>query len=109
MVDSQRRLIEARKDHKRTINKLYKAGEDKANAEKDYKVALAKKLYTLRHEGQPATLCQDLARGDEEVATLRMDRDLSVSLYEVTLEKIRLLKSEIASIEKDIEYERKGI
>lgn len=109
MVESMKRLHEARNSHKKAINKLYQAGEDKAQAEKDYKMALAKELYRLRHEGQPATLCQDLARGDGDVATLRMERDLAVSLYEVTLEKIRLLKSEIASIEKDIEYERKGI
>ena len=36
----------------------------------------------LRAEGQAATVCADLARGDKQVAELRRLRDISDGVYE---------------------------
>jgi len=47
------------------------AYRDYALAEKSYRVALAKRIVELRSEGNAATLCTDLARGDEHVAELK--------------------------------------
>ena len=59
------------------------AGEKLAQAERDYRVALAKKVHHLHAvEGVAWTACADLARGDEEVAALKFARDLARATYE---------------------------
>jgi len=53
-----------------------------AVAEENYRVALAKRIVELRADGTAATVCADLARGDETVAELRRVRDISDGVYE---------------------------
>lgn len=68
-------------------------GEEAAEAEKLYRVALAKRILSLRAEGVEGsdkggsraiawTVCADVARGDEHVAALRFDRDVKAALYQ---------------------------
>lgn len=59
------------------------ASEKAARAEAAYRMELAKKELVLREEGFPATLIGDLARGDERVANLKLERDLAESLKDV--------------------------
>mgnify|MGYP001595291546 CR=1 FL=1 len=58
------------------------AAQQLALAEEAYRVALAKRIVELRAEGQAATVCADLARGDKQVAELRRLRDISDGVYE---------------------------
>lgn len=53
-----------------------------AQAEHDYRLALASKIAALKAEGWPATVCADMARGDKQVAKLRLDRDVSEGVKE---------------------------
>lgn len=55
-------------------------GELYAEAERDYRIALAKKILKLKEEGFAATLTNDLAKGDEGVANLKMARDIESTL-----------------------------
>jgi hypothetical protein len=64
---------EARKD----------AAEALALAERLYRVQLAKRIVELKAEGMPATVCQDLARGDNGVADLRYTRDVAQGVLDV--------------------------
>lgn len=59
-----------------------RAAQQLALAEERYRVALAKRIVELRSEGTAATVCADLARGDEQVAKLRMHRDIADGVYE---------------------------
>jgi hypothetical protein len=52
------------------------AAEGLALAERLYRVNLARRIVELKAEGMPATVCQDLARGDKQVADLRYERDV---------------------------------
>lgn len=54
-----------------------------ANSERLYRSALARKIVELRAQGDPVTLAADLARGDENVAALRYERDVADGLRKV--------------------------
>lgn len=58
------------------------AARELALAEEHYRVALAKRIFVLRADGTAATVCADLARGDETVAELRRHRDIAEGVYE---------------------------
>lgn len=51
-------------------------------AERSYRRALAQKITELRSRGIPVTIVADLARGDWEIADLRMRRDIKEGVRE---------------------------
>lgn len=53
-----------------------------AEAERAYRLALAKEITRQRASGAAATLAADLARGDEHVAELRYRRDVAEGIVE---------------------------
>ncbi|WP_194190826.1 hypothetical protein [Clostridium chrysemydis] len=53
----------------------------KNKAEQIYRMALARKMLVLRAEKHPVSIVHDLARGDEKIAQLRLDRDVAESSY----------------------------
>lgn len=58
------------------------AWRDFAAKRSAYQMALAKKILTLKAEGQPSTYLLDLARGDSEVARLRFEKDVAEGVKE---------------------------
>lgn len=62
------------------------AHRDFAKAEEAYRVALAEKIVTLRHEGTAATVCGDLARGDKGVAVLKRNRDIAEGVKDAAVQ-----------------------
>lgn len=56
---------------------LIEACKNAAERERIYRRALASKILGLRAEGHAATVCSDLARGDDQVANLKYERDVS--------------------------------
>ena len=61
---------------------MKQAHRDAAGAEDAYRIQLAKVITSLREMGIPATVCLDLAKGAEDVAALRRERDVAVGLRE---------------------------
>jgi hypothetical protein len=61
---------------------LVKTSTDAASAEKRYRLALAKKIVDVHANGAAWTVAQDLARGDEDVAELRYQRDVARGVFE---------------------------
>lgn len=57
-----------------------------AVAEQAYRQALAQRIVELRADGQPTTLAADLARGDERVARLKMQRDVAEGVKEAAMQ-----------------------
>lgn len=68
---------------KEAEDELAEVSERAAKAEAAYRMELAKKELVLREQGLPATLIGDLARGDERVAELKLERDLAEALKDV--------------------------
>lgn len=82
-----------------------KRGKEYAEAEHDYRIALASKILELRAEGQPATLVSDLARGDRAIARLKLSRDTKEVVYKSAQEAIQSYKLQMKLTEAQIERE----
>lgn len=84
---------------------LKRRGKEFAQAEYDYKIALAKELLILRQEGNSVTLSKDLALGTPHIATLRRERDIKESYHRAALEAINIKKIQIRVIENQMDRE----
>lgn len=89
----------------KALSEFSKRGRAYAEAEQSYRVALAQKMLVLRDQGFPATLIGDLARGDKEVARLKLDRDCSEAVYDSAREAINVYKKQIDVLREQIERE----
>ena len=81
------------------ISKRFADGKLLAEAKEGYAIAKANMLASLRKEGYPATLAQDLARGEESVAALRKLRDVMQVSYDTRLETINAVKRQMTRLE----------
>lgn len=88
-----------------SISLLKQRGEERANTEMAYRIALAEKIGELREKGTPVTIVNDLARGDNDIAKLRFARDVAEKNYYVGLEYINATKLQIKVLEGQIERE----
>jgi len=78
---SQLEQIQVAKELMESANKQFRIhGTEYAENEKNYRIALAKKILLLKEEGYAATLILDLSRGTENVAELKQKRDISSTL-----------------------------
>ena len=102
-------LQELRRTLSLAIGMLKERGRMKAGAESKYRIALRKLILIERDKGTPVTIISDICRGDEEVASLRQERDIAETLYETVLQKIYATKLEMGIIERQLEAERKGL
>lgn len=90
------------------IKRLREDGYKKAKTEYDYRIALAKEILIQRDKGLPVTIINDICRGKEEIARLKLNRDVAETNYEATLEKLRATKIELGIVERQIEAIRRG-
>lgn len=58
------------------------------DAERAYRKALAIKITELRADGVAATVCLDLAKGEERIATLRYKRDVQEGVKEAAMSAV---------------------
>lgn len=81
------------------------AGRELAQAEHDYRVLKAAKVYALREARWPVTIIPDLAKGDGRVAELMLARDLAQTMYDASREHVNVLKLETRVLEAQAERE----
>ena len=89
----------------RAVQELKPRGRTKAETEREYRMALSKRLTVLRAEGQPVTHLLDIAKGEEDIAKLRMERDIAESLYDSAVEAINAQKLKIRILEGQLSRE----
>lgn len=89
------------------IKQLGIRGKAYAQAEHDYRVAMRQKILAERSKGTPVTIISDLCRGDPEVAKLRLERDIALTVYESAQEAINGFKLQIRILDSQIEREWK--
>lgn len=99
--DTQRRLTQA-------LGDLGKQGRAHAEAEKNYRIALAQKILIERDKGVPVTIINDICRGDEKIALLKFERDAAEVNYTVALEAIQAFKLDIRMLDAQIQREWKS-
>lgn len=87
------------------IKQLGIRGRTYAQAEHDYKVALAKRILLERDKGTPVTIISDVCRGDPTIAKLRLERDIAEVVYDSAKEAINGYKLQIRILDAQIERE----
>lgn len=87
------------------VKELRGRGTAYAQAERDYKVALAKEILDKRGDGMPVTIIGDVCRGQKDIAQLRFERDCAEVLYRSALEAINSIKLQIRVIENQVSRE----
>ena len=83
-------------------------GVAEAQAEKDYRIALSKKMLIERDNGMPVSIISDVCRGSEEVAELKFKRDCAKANYESVQEAVNVYKLKIKVLENQIDREWRG-
>jgi hypothetical protein len=81
--------------------------KDVAQAEKDYREALARQIVTERANG-PATGAGDLARGTPHVAELKMKRMVAEGLREAAAQSIWRFTADRKDLEQFIDWSKRA-
>jgi hypothetical protein len=81
-------------------------GIKKAEAERNYRIALSKKLFILRTDKYPVAVIQDIAKGTAELSDLRIHRDIEEVSYSVCVEAMRNLRLELEAYRSFLTWER---
>ena len=83
-------------------------GRTWAAAEREYRVAFAKKMLQERDSGTPVTIISDICRGSQEIAELKFKRDCAEVVYKSALEAVNGYKLQIKVLENQIDREWRG-
>lgn len=81
------------------VRLMAKYGREYAQAEHDYKVALAQTALKLRAGDMPVTLIDKVVYGEKEVADKRLKRDIAEAMYNSAKENINKLKLQIRIVD----------
>lgn len=87
------------------IRQLGKRGQAYAEAERTYKIELAKKILNERDKGVPVTIISDICRGDPTIAKLRFERDCAKVVYESAQEAINSYKLQLRLMDAQLTRE----
>lgn len=101
MLSIQQDLAEAQ----RCVEEMAELRKNQALAEKEYRVAKAKKVLELRADGYPVSVVADLAKGDEHVAELAFKRDCAEGLVDANREQELLCKKRVDTFREQLERE----
>jgi multidrug efflux pump subunit AcrA (membrane-fusion protein) len=83
-VAAARRAAESQRAGEQAVRD---AAEQAAEAERQYRRALAQQIVTVHAEGAAWTVAQDLARGAQHVADLRYARDVQAGVLEAAQQR----------------------
>lgn len=85
--------------------------EKRAQAERDYHIAVAKKILIFKDAGHSVTLIRDLVKGDDMIAELKYTLDVSEGILRACIESMKDIRTAIDSYRsilswKKAEFER---
>ena len=87
------------------LGSLKRRGREYAEAEKEYRKALAQVYLLELDKGTPVTAIRDLSRGDETIAELKFNRDVAESVYKSAQEAINVYKIAVRILQNEIDRE----
>lgn len=87
------------------IKEVYKQAILKSETERDYKIALRLETLKLKSEGYPATLINNLAKGEARIAALRFERDKAKTLYDTARDSMNSLRVEASVLQTISKYQ----
>ena len=97
MVDVKKEIFEGSKRLDDASREIFKLAKKSAEAERDYRVALAKELIELKSSGMAVGMLQDVARGN--VAELKFERDLAEEMYKAGRDSLRAIQSQLSALQ----------
>ena len=69
------------------------------SSERNYRIALSKKMLELRTEGMQVTILSDIARGDKIIAELKLNRDIDKGVALACKNGIDAIQSSMSSLQ----------
>lgn len=88
-----------------SVKSLRITATEYAEAYKNYRVLLAKELVRLKDSGMAITLASDVARGNEDIASAKMQEIKKEAIYKANIESINAIKLQIKVVENQITRE----
>jgi len=82
---------------------LFLLAKANAEAERDYRRALAIEIVKLKSEGMSVTLIGDIARGN--TAELKYNRDLKEAMYTSGRDSLRAISTQVTSLMSILKYQ----
>ena len=101
LTDKIYQTVKMISEEKKELEELAK---EKAQAEKDYRIALSKAIFALKADGYAATLISDLARGS--VAELKFQRDLADSCFTAKRESLQASLANLTALQSVLRIQR---
>ena len=98
-------IEKAMRDLEKCVSEYKKYNKDYAVKERKYRVLLSQRLTQLRAAGEKVTHLADIARGQEDIAELRFDRDIAEGLKKSAEEGINYYKIKIRVLEGQLNRE----
>ena len=92
----------------KALGQLGARGRAYAEAEQEYRVALAQGILKERDAGTPVTIIGDVCRGNREIARLKFQRDTAEAVYKAALEDCNVYKLQLRLLESQIDREYRG-
>lgn len=98
-------LNDLSKSLKEAIRLLAKYGQQQAQAEMNYKIALRETCLKLRDEGMAVGMIDKVCYGEQKVADARLKRDIADAMYKTAQENINSIKLQIRILDNQIARE----
>lgn len=98
-IGDKTRLLDA------AIAQIGKRGQAYAEAEREYKIALATSILEERDNGMPVTIVETVCKGKREIANLRCKRDCAEAVYKAALEAVNSYKLQIRILDAQLSRE----
>ena len=105
MIDLLEKIYMNIEEQKTTANSMQTWGIKRANAEYDYQTALSQDVLVDRDKGTAIGVIQLTCKGKVDIAKKRLERDIADVMYEVSKEKIQILKKEQNTLENQAQRE----
>ena len=99
-------IHKAKMELSRLNDNLKNFGIQKEKAERNYRIELRKMLLKLRVDKIPSSIIQDVAKGDERISMLRLERGLAENNYNTCQEALRNKRLELESLRSLLTWER---
>ncbi|MEK5058610.1 hypothetical protein BK126_03145 [Paenibacillus sp. FSL H7-0326] len=103
ITDITQEIHAASKRLSNSADALFGLGKEKAEAERNYRSALAQEILKLKSDGFPATLIPDLAKGN--VADLLFQRDYAETRFKAGIEAADAIKVQVSALQTILKYQ----
>lgn len=103
LVNVTQEIHAASKRLSKSADALFGLGRAKAEAERDYRLALSQEILRLRADNVPVSIVTDLAKGN--VADALFQRDLSEAQFKAGIEAADAIKVQVSALQTILKYQ----